>query len=392
MSANTRRIVLWISSPVVAFAIVGGFLSKATAREDTYPQLRIFADVVDKITGDYVDKVDVSKVMTGAMHGLADSLDPDSAYLTADQVKQVEANAPLPAGDVGLDLTRQYYLRVIATRDGSPADKAGLRTGDYVRIIGDVPTREMSVYEGMRRLRGAPGTKISLTIIRGSAADPHVVELTREALPTADVSSKIAAPGVGYLRIAAVSPRTVDQAKARIADLVKGGASKLIVDVRRASGGSLDGGIALAKLFVGSGTLTVRETRGADKETVTAGSGDGSVTLPLTVLVDNGTSGGAELFAAAVVGNNRAELIGEHTIGRAATQKLVRLPDGSGLWLTTTRFLTPSGGPLHEKGLEPTVAVEEPDVEFGQPAPATDPILEKAIERVVQNAAQKKAA
>jgi carboxyl-terminal processing protease len=392
MSANTRRIVLWISSPVVAFAIVGGFLSKATAREDTYPQLRIFADVVDKITGDYVDKVDVSKVMTGAMHGLADSLDPDSAYLTADQVKQVEANAPPPAGDVGLDLTRQYYLRVIATRDGSPADKAGLRTGDYVRIIGDVPTREMSVYEGMRRLRGAPGTKISLTIIRGSAADPHVVELTREALPTVDVSSKIAAPGVGYLRIAAVSPRTVEQAKARIADLVKGGASKLIVDVRRASGGSLDGGIALAKLFVGSGTLTVRETRGADKETVTAGSGDGSVTLPLTVLVDNGTSGGAELFAAALVGNNRAELIGEHTIGRAATQKLVRLPDGSGLWLTTTRFLTPSGGPLHEKGLEPTVAVEDPDVEFGQPAPATDPILEKAIERAVQNAAQKKAA
>jgi carboxyl-terminal processing protease len=392
MSANTRRIVLWLSSPVVAFAIVGGVLSKATAREDTYPQLRIFADVVDKITGDYVDKVDVNKVMTGAMHGLADSLDPDSAYLTAEQVKEIEANAPLPTGDVGVDLTRQYYLRVIATRDGSPADKAGLRTGDYVRIIGDMPTREMSVHEGMRRLRGAPGTKIKLTIIRGSAADPHVVELTREAMPTTDVSGKIAAPGVGYLRIAAVSSRTVEQAKARIADLVKGGASKLIVDVRRASGGSLDGGIALAKLFVGSGTLTVRETRGADKETVAAGSGDGSVTLPLAVLVDTGTSGGAELFASALVGNNRAELIGEHTIGRAATQKLVRLPDGSGLWLTTTRFLTPSGGPLHEKGLEPTVAVDEPDVEFGQPAPTTDPILEKAIERVGQNAAQKKAA
>ena len=181
MSRSTRRIVLWISTPVVAFAIIGGVLSKATAREDTYPQLRIFADVVDKITGDYVDKVNVDKVMTGAMHGLADSLDPDSAYLNADQVKQIESNAPLPAGDVGLDLTRQYYLRVIATRDGSPADKAGLRTGDYVRIIGDMPTREMSVYEGMRRLRGAPGTKVTLTIIRGSTSDPHVVELTREA-------------------------------------------------------------------------------------------------------------------------------------------------------------------------------------------------------------------
>jgi carboxyl-terminal processing protease len=387
MSRSTRRIVLWISTPVVAFAIIGGVLSKATAREDTYPQLRIFSDVVDKITGDYVDKVNVDKVMNGAMHGLADSLDPDSAYLSADQVKQIESNTPLPVGDVGLDLTRQYYLRVIATRDGSPADKAGLRTGDYVRIIGDMPTREMSVFEGMRRLRGAPGTKVTLTIIRGSAADPHVIELTREATPSTEVTGKMAAPGVGYLRVAAVGPRTADQAKARIADLVKGGASKLIVDVRRASGGSLDGGIALAKLFVPSGTLTIKETRGADKETIAAATGDGSVNLPTTLLIDTGTSGGAELFASALVGNKRADLIGEHTIGRAAQQKLVRLPDGSGLWLTTTRFLTPGGGPLHEKGLEPTVAVDEPDVEFGQPAPATDPILDKALERLGQKKA-----
>ena len=121
--------------------------------------------------------------MRGAMHGLADGLDPDSAYLTADQVKQVESGAPLPPGDVGLDLTRQYYLRVIAARDGSPAAKAGLRTGDYIRAINDTPTREMSVLEGMRALRGAPGTKVSLTVIRGNAADPHVVELTRETEP-----------------------------------------------------------------------------------------------------------------------------------------------------------------------------------------------------------------
>src|SRR3954452_1464324 len=211
MSSSTRRLVLWISAPVVTFAIVGGFLNKVTAREDTYQHLRIFDDVVNLISGNYVEKADIDKVMTGAMHGLADSLDPDSAYLSAAEVKQIEANAALPGGDVGIDLTRQYYLRVIATRDGSPADKAGLRTGDYVRIIGDMPTREMSVYEGMRRLRGAPGTSISLTIIRGSTSDPHVIELTREAVPTVDVTSRIAAPGVGYLRVAAIGPRTVDQ-------------------------------------------------------------------------------------------------------------------------------------------------------------------------------------
>lgn len=387
MPSHIRRIVLWISAPIVAFAIIGGFLSKVTAREDTYQHLRIFDDVVNLITGNYVEKVDVDKVMTGAMHGLADSLDPDSAFLSPTQVKQVESDVALPAGDIGIDLTRQYYLRVIATRDGSAAAKAGIRTGDYVRVIDGKPTREMSVFEGMRLLRGAQGSKVKLTIIRGSTTDPHELELTRETSTGADVTGRIAAQGVGYLRIAAIGARTADQAKAQVADLMKGGASSLIVDVRRTSGGSLDNGLALARLFVRNGTLTMKETRGAERETIAAATGDGSITAPATILIDSGTSGAAELFAAAVSGNKRAELIGEHTIGRAAQQRLVKLPDGSGLWLTTTKFLSPDGSPLHEKGLEPTVPVDEPDVEFGQPGPSDDAILLKALERLSEKKA-----
>jgi carboxyl-terminal processing protease len=387
MSSRTRRLVLVISAPVVAFAIIGGFLNKVVAREDTYPQLRIFQDIVGLITANYVDPVNVDKVMTGAMHGLAESLDPDSAFLNAEQVGQMEASATVPPGEVGLDLTRQYYLRVIAARDGSPAAKAGLRTGDYVRVIGETPTREMSVYEGMRRLRGAPGSKVTLTVIRGSTADPHIVELTREPAPSVDVTGRMAGPGIGYLRVAAVSPQAAAQAKARIAELVKAGATRLIVDVRRASGGAPESGIALARLFVANGTLAVRETRGSDKVNVPATAGDGGVTLPTTLLIDTGTSGAAELFAASLMGNQRADSIGERTIGRAAIQKLVKLPDGTGLWLTTTRFLTPNGTALHGKGLEPTIAVDEPDVEFGQPPPATDVILEKALEVVGQKKA-----
>ncbi len=218
MSSNTRRAVFWISVPVIAFAIVGGFLGKVTAREGTYSHLSVFNDVVRLISERYVEKTDMDKVMDGAMRGLADGLDPDSAYLTAEQVKQIEGNATQAAGDLGIDLTRQYWLRIIATRDGSPAAKAGLRTGDFVRLIGDTPTREMSVYEGMRRLRGAAGSKVSLTIIRGNTNDPHVIELTREAPPTVDVSSRIAAPGVGYLRVAALTTRTVGQAKTALAE------------------------------------------------------------------------------------------------------------------------------------------------------------------------------
>lgn len=391
MSGRTRRVVLWFSTPVVAFVLVGALLSKVTSGQGVYQDLKIFNDVFNLISSNYVEKVDLTKVMHGAMDGLADSLDPDSAYLSTDQVKQIEAGNTLAAGDVGLDLTRQYYLRIIAARDGSPAAKAGLQTGDFVRIIDSKPTREMSVWEGMRALRGSPGTKVKLTVFRGAATDPHEIELTREVLSAPDATSRIAAPGVGYLRIAAIGVKTPDIVKAQVADLIKAGAAKLIVDVRRTSGGPLDAGLALARLFVASGTLAIRESKGAAKETITTKAGDGTIALPIQILADTGTSSGAELFASALVGNKRAELVGEHTIGRAASQRLIKLPDGSGLYLTTIRYLTPDGTPLHEKGLAPTVPVDQPDVEFGQLPPTTDPVLEKALERAGAPAARKAA-
>jgi carboxyl-terminal processing protease len=387
MSSRTRLIVLSLSAPVVAFVVVGGLLGKVLAREGSYQHLNIFDDVVNLITNNYVESVNVDKVMRGAMHGLAEGLDPDSAYLTPTQVKDVESPTSAPTGDVGLDLTRQYYLRVVAARDNSPAAKAGLRTGDYVRSIDNAPTREMSVWEGLRTLRGTPGTKVSLTIIRGNAADPHVVELTRETLGPSEVIGKIVAPGVGYLRIAAIGPRTAEQVKKEVGDLTKSGAAKVVVDVRRTSGGALEDGLAVAKLFVGRGVLAMREARGMENQTIAAAAGDGSIALPAVLLIDTGTTGAAELFAAALSGNQRAELIGERTIGRVAAQKLIKLPDGSGLWLSTSRYLTPAGTPLHEKGLEPAVPVDEPDVEFGQPAPTTDAALDKALERLAQKAA-----
>ncbi|MGB7217583.1 MAG: S41 family peptidase [Vicinamibacterales bacterium] len=381
MSSRTRVIVMSLSAPVIAFAIVGGFLGKVTA-QDTFQHLKIFDDVVNLITNNYVEPVNADKVMHGAMHGLADNLDSDSAYLSPDQVKQAESRATPPTGSVGLELTRQYYLRVIAARDNSPAAKAGLQSGDFVRAIGDQPTREMSVWEGMRALAGAPGTKVSLTIIRGgNTTDPHVIELTREALAPSSVSGRTVAAGIGYLRIAAIGPNTAQQVRTQIADLTRNGAEKIVLDVRRTATGTPEEGLAIARLFVPKGTLAMREGKAGARETVTAGSGDGAVTLPAVVLIDIGTAGAAELFASALSGNGRADLIGEHTMGRAATQKLMKLPDGSGLWLSTTRYLMPDGTPLHEKGLEPKIAVDEPTLDFGQAPPAADTMLDKALEQ-----------
>lgn len=382
MNSRTRLIVLLISAPVIAFAVIGGFLGNAMAREETYTQLRVFQEVVSLVTRYYVETVDSDRIMAGAMRGLAESLDPDSAYLTRDEVKSLQSGEKLPAGDVGLDLTRQYYLRVIAARDGSPAAKAGLRAGDFVRLIDDKPTREMSVFQGMRLLRGAPGSKIKLTIIRSNAADPHSVELTREPIPPPEISGRMQSNGVGYVRVPGFGPKSADQMQARVAELHKQGATRLVVDVRNCVAGELADGIAVARLFVPSGTLAIREARNQPREPITAAPGDGSIVLPVAVLVNAGTSGPAELFSAALAGNKRADLVGERTLGRVALQKLVPMPDGTAMLLSNVWFLAPDGARIEEKGLAPNIEVEEPDVDFGAPPPATDPILLKAIDRV----------
>jgi carboxyl-terminal processing protease len=382
-----RALVLAVSLPVIAFAVIGGFMSNAMARQNSYQYLRIFEDVVSLILNNYVEEVNVDKVMHGAMHGLADGLDPDSAYLDVNQVKVFDSGNPGGQGQTGLEITRQYYLRVIAARDGSPAAKAGLMPGDYIRAIDGQSTRDTSVFEGQHLLRGKPGTKVHLTVLRGNAAEPHEVDLVREELPAVPVRSRIAAPGVGYLRVAEFGKATADQIKNEVAVLTKGGARHLVIDLRGTAFGDAESGTAAARLFVKSGVLGYRQDRGKEREPISAAAGDGAITMPVAVLTDNGTSSGAELFVAALSGNKRATVFGERTLGRAARQKLVRLPDGSGLILTHLIYLAPGGGSIHEKGLVPDVAVEQPEIDFGQPQAAIDATLDKAIASLTQKAA-----
>jgi carboxyl-terminal processing protease len=383
MTSRTRLLAILVSAPVIAFTVIGGFLGHAMARtDDTYANLRVFNDVISLIMSNYVEQPDMESVMRGAMRGLAEGLDSDSAYLTQPQVRQIESGDQPGPADVGITLTHQYYLRVVAARDDSPAARAGIRPGDFVRVLDSRPTRDMSAFEGQRLLSGAAGSKVKLTLIRGSsAAEPHVVELTRELPPMVDVKTRQQGDGIGYVRVASFGRRAVEQLRTQIAALTKGGATRLIVDVRNTASGDLAEGVTAARLFVGSGTIAVRESRTSGQTKIAAEKGDGAISVPVTLLVDSGTSGAAEVFAAALGGNKRAELVGERTVGRTGIQELVKLPDGSGLWITSTRYLTPAAGALQAKGLEPDVAVDQPEGEFGASAPA-DVILQRAIEKL----------
>jgi carboxyl-terminal processing protease len=389
MTSKTRLSILLVSTPVLAFVIVGGLIGQERASGDrVFRHLRVFNDVVELVVSNYVEDVKVDKAMEGALRGLADGLDPDSAYLDAKEVRSVAANEALPDGEVGIELTRQYYLRVIAARDGSPAAKAGLQTGDYVRAIDTKPTRDMSVFEGSRMLRGAAGSKVTLTVIRGSAAEPHDVVLVREKAAGPAVVSRLIGTDVGYLRVATFKNGSVEDIKQQTADLAKSGAKSLLIDLRHTAEGPLDNGVGAARLFVKSGTLAVKAGREkTDRVTIAARPSDAITELPITMLVTNGTSGAAELFIAALDGNDRGDIVGERTLGRAGVQKLVQLPENRGLWLTYAKYLTPKGDPIHGRGIEPDVRIEEPDVEFGTTRPEKDVMLDTALEHLRKKAA-----
>ena len=387
MTARTRLWVLAISTPIIMFVLVGGYLGQVMAKDDTYQHLRVFDDVVSHVVNNYVEEVDLKQAMRGAMRGLAEALDADSAFLTPDLVRTVESNSSAGPADVGIELVRQYYLRVVSAREGSPAARAGLRTGDFIRAIDNKPTRDMSAYEGARLLRGAAGSKVALLVFRANAADPHELTLIRERIGGPELTSRMANPTTGYVRIVDFTKESPARIRQAFDALAKSGATRYIIDLRGTARGDLDDGVAAARLFVRAGVLTVKQTK-AGRDVVSAQVADAVISAPVELLVDQGTAAAAEVFASALDGNDRAELIGERTLGRAARQQLVKLPDGSGLLLSSTRYLTPKNEGIHERGLTPDVEVDQPDVEFGGTLPAKDDTLEKALERI----ADKKAA
>ena len=251
MSSKTRLLILMISTPLVLFVGVGGLLGASApppAGQQAFADLRLFGQIVQLITSSYVEPVDVDKVMDGAMRGLADGLDPSSAYLLPEEKDAIEAGTPLPPAGVGLVVTRQFYIRVVGVEDGSPAAKAGLRTGDFLRAIDTKPTRDMSALTGTRLLRGAPGSSVKLLVLRGNAADPHEVTLTRVASSTTTaVTSKKLPGGETYVRVARFT-RDVPAALKQIAETAqKDGSSGLVIDLRGTADGAPVDGVAAAQ-------------------------------------------------------------------------------------------------------------------------------------------------
>ena len=383
MTSRTRLVLLVLTAPILAYALVGGLLGRVVAREGTYQHLRVFEDVVSLVTKNYVEPVETDSIIRGALWGLAEGLDPESSYLTADEARTYTSGSTPGEVGIGLELRRQYYVQVLAARDGSPAAAGGLHAGDFLRAIDDNPTRMMSTVKAHQLLQGAPGSVVRLSVIRDNAADPIDLEVVRGTDRSASVSGRVLSPGVGYLRIAEFDDTTTRAIESTADDLKQQGAERLLIDLRSTAIGSFRTGIAAAALFTDASTLVIRETSG-EQEPFSGTSPAATISWPVVLVTNQGTAGAAELFAAALTDNDRAESVGLQTAGRTAEQTLVELPDGGGLLLSSTQYLTSSGASIHRVGVVPAVVVPGPVPTLGQPLSKSDedPVLDKALEHL----------
>jgi len=390
MSAVTKRIVILLSVIVFAFVAVG-YVRGRSSDDKAFRALAVYGEVLDRVQRDYVDDPNLHQVTSGALHGLLDSLDSQSSYLSpleyTDYKEKGAANAKAGAG---LALSKRFgYISVIAALPDGPGQKAGLQLGDVLEKIAGFTTGQMAVEQAQLLLSGDPGTVVKLSVIRRGKTEPQDMEITLAKLaPPKLVEDKLEGD-IAYLRVAAFDAGATKQIHDDLVQFDHQGAHKLILDLRDCAVGDDQEGISTAQLFLSSGNITTLKGQTITPVVSAADPSKVAWSQPVTVLIGNGTSGPAEIVASAIADNHRGETVGDRTYGTASQQKLIQLDDGSALILTTANYYTPAGKEIPVDGVTPTREVRpapgdlaEEDSDTLQPPSSSpnDPVVKKAIE------------
>ncbi|MET0648687.1 MAG: S41 family peptidase [Pyrinomonadaceae bacterium] len=371
MSFRSKFLLVVFSASLALYAVVGGLMSINAQQQQNDPgaQLRIFESVLRHIQDDYVDEPDLNKVRAGALRGLAYGLDPYSTYLTTEQVKGFRAGAQNSQPNIGAELSQfASYLYVIAPVKGGPADLAGLQGGDIIEYIDGKATRDISLYDARQLLNGAPGSEVKLRVLRAGTR-PFVLNVKRGAVSVPGAESRTEQGKIGVIKVNSLAEGEAADVKARLQELLKQGAQKVVLDLRSVAGGSLEEGVKVANLFIKEGTLA--QTVGRGNKPLKSFPADPKAVLfegPTTVLIDRGTAASAEVVAAAFTEHKRGDVIGVKSFGAGAEQQLFTLRAGDGLLLTTIKWASSTGKPFLGEGVKPTVEVKLPEV-----AEAIDP-------------------
>jgi len=378
--------IVFVAAAVVFAAVLlgfGGFFGVHAGgdQDGAYRQMNVYQQVLKRIQTDYVTEPNMNDVTTGALHGLLESLDADSSYLTPTEYKIFKDRPATGVAHVGLTVSKRFgYATLVNVLPGSPADKEHINDGDVIESIGDQSTRELSLAVIRMLLDGKPGTTVNLSLVRPRKADPDKLTLTRVIVPVpALAEQQYENASILYLKSVVINKARVDEVASKLKNAKN---RKVLLDLRDVSGGDPEEGLRLANLFINQGTLGALEGQKFPKQTFSADPARYISSSPLAVLVNRGTYGAAELTAAAIEGAKRGDVVGERTFGEGSVQKTIDLPDGAALLLTIAKYQGPDGKKIQDEAVVPTVQVgQTPDDDNDQDSPAKgDEPLNKALQ------------
>jgi len=366
-------------SLILLFGLLPKDSATALSDKNTFKkQFDLLFYAVSLIQNTYVQEVTPERLFHGAMGGLLKALDPYSQFLDAKAYEELQADTSGRFGGVGLEVSvKGGVLHVIAPLEGEPADEAGVKSGDVIQKIDNIVTKDMTLTDAVRKLRGEPGSLVTLTLIRDEEPKPLELSIQRRVVKANGVrEAKLLEPGIGYVRIAEFQERTPADLKKELAGLISQDVASVILDLRNNPGGLLDSAVKVTEQFIPSGGMIVstrgrnsvknREFRSSDPEPVRFGK--------IAVIVNRGSASGSEILAGALQDHDLARIIGKKTYGKGCVQTLTALSDGSAVRVTTSYYYTPKGRLIHESGIVPDEEVTE-DPKSGQ-----DRALEAALE------------
>ncbi len=400
MNRRFEFVVVGSSTCLVALLLFGAVRGRGASTDDPYRHLAVFSEVLSRIKSEYVEEPDIKAVTLGAINGLLESIDPYASYLNADQYKQYMKQKDASKGGVGLVLSKRLgYVGVIATIPGSAAAKANLTTGDVIETINKVATRDMPLAFAELLLKGEPGSSVEVTVLRVRKPEPQKITLLRSVIVYPAVTAKMLPDQIGHIVVPSLLAGRAKDVAAKVEEMQKQGAKRLVLDLRNCATGGPEEGIKLANLFMDKGLITYLTGQKVARQNFDAVASSKISSLPMAVLINRGTAGGSEIAAAALLDSKRAELIGERSYGDAAQRKTLTMDDGSAIILAVAKYYGPNGKSIQDNAVTPPVSVIDTDPvadidddavdqpEPAAPAKGEDVMLKKAIEVLTTNKA-----
>jgi carboxyl-terminal processing protease len=393
MSRTFKRAVFAVSILLVALVFLGG-MGPSRVRADSqhdgaYPEMEVYSEVLKKVQTDYVVDPNMTKVTVGALHGLLESLDPNSSYLTPEEYKAYKQHTNEGVAQVGLNISKRYgYATVVSVEPGSPANKQNIEDGDILEAIEGHSTREMSLVMIRLLLEGKPGTSVTFSLVRPRKAEPDKITLTRAASPAPPLGlTEYESNSILYLKPVILNKERVNEIATRLKEMKKNGNKKILLDLRDVAEGDEEQGVRLANLFLEAGTIATLSGQKYPYEAFNADTSKFITGAPLVVLVNHGTSGPGEIVAAAVLDNKRADVVGDRTFGEGSVQKTMELPDGAALILSVAKYSSPLGKKIQDEAVTPNIVVATGQDTDDQKTPKPDDQLTKALDVLKQKSA-----